>query len=132
VRRFHLQRAQAQAAPLAALLAGAGVGMLAGAIVAQVSSQRISSGDGPSSAVALVWQASCGSPAVSGSSWWPVLGPGQALDTVRSRYCGDAYLTAEGSAQVASFSSREEAATFAERLSRESGYDFRVGQPRLH
>lgn len=79
---------------------------------------------------ALVWQASCGSAPVAGSSWWPVLGPGQAVDAIRSRYCGDAYLTKEGAAQVASFSSSEEATAFAERLSRESGYAFRVGQPR--
>lgn len=79
----------------------------------------------------LSWQASCGSPHVSGSSWWPVLGPVDAVDTVRSRYCGDAYLTPEGASQVASFSSREEAAAFADRLSQESGYGFRVGQPRM-
>ncbi len=122
-------RHPSQPIPIAALLAGAGV-VAALAALALVISQRNSSGVGPASGAPLVWQASCGSPPVSGSSWWPVLGPGQALDTVRSRYCGDAYLTAEGASQVASFSSRDEAAAFAERLSRESGYGFRVGQPR--
>lgn len=59
-----------------------------------------------------------------------MLGPGEAVDAVRSRYCGDAYRTPDGAAQVASFSSMEEAAAFAERLSREGGFAFRVGQPR--
>lgn len=78
---------------------------------------------------ALPWQASCGSPPVSGSSWWPVLGPREALEVVRRSYCGDAFVTPAGVAQVASFSTFEQASAFAQRLTSASGYSFRVGQP---
>ena len=102
----------------AALLAGAA------AVVAAVLVNR-------SPTVApLAWQASCGSAPVSGSRWWPVLGPAEAVETIRSRYCGDAYVTADGASQVASFSSFEEATAFAQRLSGASGYSFRVGEAR--
>lgn len=84
----------------------------------------------PEAQVPLSWQSSCGSPPVSGSSWWPVLGPAAAVETVRSRYCGDAFVTAGGAVQVASFSSHAVAVKFAQRLATASGYSFRVGQPR--
>jgi hypothetical protein len=105
-----------------ALIAGI---LLAGgvAILAAVISNR------PTQQASLSWQSSCGSPPVSGSSWWPVLGPAEAVETVRSRFCGDAYVTADGAAQVASFSSNEDATAFAQRLSVASGFSFRVGQP---
>jgi hypothetical protein len=47
------------------------VGLLAGAValVAVLSANR------SPTQTPLSWQASCGSPPVSGSSWWPVLGP---------------------------------------------------------
>ncbi|MEB3201575.1 MAG: DUF4189 domain-containing protein [Synechococcus sp.] len=76
------------------------------------------------------WQASCGSPPVSGVNWLPVIGPRESVETVRSRYCGDAYSKADGTVQVASFSSFEEATAFAKRLSQASGYSFTVGQPK--
>jgi hypothetical protein len=123
------QTEHTQPPPLAALLAGTGL-LVAVAALALVISQRHGTGSRALGGEALVWKASCGSPPVSGSSWWPVLGPEQAVETVRSRYCGDAYLTADGATQVASFASREEAAAFSGQLSRESGYEFRVGQPR--
>lgn len=109
--------------PKNALIAGIAVagGM---AILAAVISNR------PAVQAPLSWQSSCGSPPVSGSSWWPVLGPAEAVETVRSRYCGDAYVTAYGYAQVASFSSQADATAFAQRLAAASGYSFRVGQPR--
>lgn len=113
-----------QPMPRAAALAG-----LAGLVTLAVVGVNLMNRGQPEKA--LVWQPSCGSQAVAGTSWWPVLGPEQAVEIVRSRYCGDAYLTTEGATQVASFSSQEEAETFAERLSRESGFAFRVGQPRI-
>lgn len=102
------------------------VGLLAGivAIVAVLVSKQTST------PTPLSWQSSCGSAPVSGSRWWPVLGPAEAVDTIRSRYCGDAYVTEYGYAQVASFSSFEEATAFVQRLSSASGHSFRVGEPR--
>lgn len=52
------------------------------------------------------------------------------METIRSRYCGDAYVTVYGFMEVASFTSFEEATNFAQRLSRASGYSFRVGETR--
>jgi hypothetical protein len=51
------------------------------------------------------------------------------MELIRSRYCGDAYVTVYGFTQVASFSSNEEALAFAQRLSDASGYSYRVGEP---
>jgi len=76
------------------------------------------------------FQTSCGSPRVSGGTWWPVLGPKEALETVRRRFCGDAYVRAEGTTQVASFSDLEAAKEFAQRISHESGLSLYVGEPR--
>lgn len=108
--------------PVAALFV---FGLLAG-VVAGVAMliPKLSSTQPP-----LRWLPSCGSAPVSGSRWWPVLGPAEAVDSIRSRYCGDAYVTAFGYAQVASFSSFEEASSFAQRLSADSAYSFRVGEP---
>jgi len=109
--------------PAGALLAMA---LLAGAVaIGAVLLTKQSATQAP-----LSWQSSCGSAPVSGSRWWPVLGPADAVETIRSRYCGDAYVTAYGFAQVASFSSVEEATAFAQRLSDASGYSLRVGEPR--
>jgi hypothetical protein len=82
--------------------------------------------------VAPSWQPSCGSPPVSGGTWWPVLGPADALEAVRGRFCGDAYVKADGSMQTASFSNFDDATTFARRLSEASGYSFRVGEPKTY
>lgn len=82
--------------------------------------------------VALSWQPSCGSPPVNGGTWWPVLGPAEALEAVRGRFCGDAYVNANGSMQTASFSNIDDATTFAQKLSEASGYSFRVGEPKTH
>jgi serine/threonine-protein kinase len=79
----------------------------------------------------MAWQPSCGSSDGNALSWWPVLGPREALDLVRSRYCGDAYATADGATQVASFTSVGAATDFAMRLSAFTGYSFRVGQQRI-
>ena len=82
--------------------------------------------------VAPSWQPSCGSPPVNGGTWWPVLGPADALEAVRGRFCGDAYVKADGSMQTASFSNYDDATTFARRLSEQSGYSFRVGEPKTY
>lgn len=79
----------------------------------------------------LQWEHSCGSPTSPGSTWWPVLGPGEAVESVKKNYCGDAFLTAEGTTQVASFTSEDEASKFAIKLSRTIGYPFRVGKSRF-
>jgi hypothetical protein len=116
-------RSTGQSPTPAALLA---VGLLAGMVaIVDVLVTKQSSTPTP-----LSWQSSCGSAPVSGSRWWPVLGPAEAVDTIRSRFCGDAFVTEYGYAQVASFSSFEEATAFAQRLSGASGYSFRVGEPR--
>lgn len=95
--------------------------------LANRSNQHANNGSAGSS---MPWQASCGSPAVAGLTWWPVLGPYEAWNIVKTQYCGDAYATADGAVQVASFSSEGGAIDFAQRLSSASGYPFRVGQPR--
>lgn len=80
---------------------------------------------------ALRYASSCGSPPAAGKRWWPVLGPPdrRLLRTIRDRYCGDAYITSEGSLQVASFDSLEGAERFRRQLDRVLGDRFRVGQP---
>ena len=80
---------------------------------------------------ALRYASSCGSSPGAGKRWWPVLGPPdrRLLRTIRDRYCGDAFITAEGSLQVASFDSLEGAERFRRQLDRVLGDRFRVGQP---
>ena len=67
-----------------------------------------------------------------GRRWWPVLGLSsrQLLQTIRNRYCGDAYINEEGSLHVASFDSRNGAESFRLRLEAATGSSFRVGQGR--
>ena len=79
---------------------------------------------------ALRYASSCGSQPGAGKRWWPVLGPPDRslLRTIRDRYCGDAYITAAGSLQVASFDSLEGAERFRRQLDRVLGGRFRVGQ----
>jgi hypothetical protein len=78
----------------------------------------------------LRYASSCGSPPGVGKRWWPVLGPPDRnlLRTIRDRYCGDAYITAAGSLQVASFDSLEGAERFRRHLDHVLGGRFRVGQ----
>ena len=81
---------------------------------------------------ALRWQPSCGSSSSPSGRWWPVLGPSSrsVLNRVKRNYCGDAYLNAGGSVQVASFGTREAAERFRDRISEASGLYFRVGSGR--
>jgi hypothetical protein len=78
----------------------------------------------------LRYASSCGSPPGAAKRWWPVLGPPDRnlLRIIRDRYCGDAYITAEGSLQVASFDSVEEAERFRRQLQKSTGAAFRVGE----
>lgn len=71
----------------------------------------------------------CGSPLGSGSKWWPVNGPASAESRIKTAYCQDAYIRDDGSLQIASFTSYEEARRFAEKLSSSEPYQFRVGEP---
>lgn len=71
----------------------------------------------------------CGSPLGSGNQWWPVNGPASALARIRTAYCQDAFVRDDGSLQIASFTSYEEARRFAEKLSNNEPYQFRVGEP---
>ena len=81
----------------------------------------------------LVYNTSCGSPGSSTGRWWPVLGAADPslLSTVRSRFCGDAYINVEGALQVASFGSWEDAEAFRVRIEQATGQKFRVGLGRV-
>ena len=81
----------------------------------------------------LSYNASCGSPDSTTGRWWPVLGAADPslLSTVRSRFCGDAFLNVEGALQVASFGSREDAEAFRARIEQATGQTFRVGLGRV-
>ena len=83
-----------------------------------------------SSSNSLGYSASCGSSSSSSGRWWPVLGgaDGSLLNSVRSRYCGDAYINTQGVLQVASFGTWEEADAFRIRIEEATGRTFRVGQ----
>ncbi len=74
----------------------------------------------------LSYRSSCGSPPGSGSTWYAVFGPRSSLNTVKNRYCGDAFVTKHGNTQVASFTNVNTARNFANRLSAETGWQFWV------
>lgn len=80
--------------------------------------------------ISLSFSASCGSTMSFSGRWWPVLGVGEPslLSTVRSRYCGDAFINAAGALQVASFGSWEEADAFRVRIEEATSESFRVGK----
>lgn len=81
----------------------------------------------------LGYSSSCGSASSATGRWWPVLGAADSslLSTIRSRFCADAYINAEGAMQVASFGSWEAAESFRVRLEQATGQPFRVGLGRL-
>ena len=93
---------------------------------------QTSSQEPVSSTPPLRYSSSCGSPPGAGKRWWPVLGRAnrQLLQTIRNRYCGDAYINEEGALQVASFDSWNGAESFRLRLEAATGSSFRVGQGR--
>ena len=69
---------------------------------------------------------------VPSGQWWPVLGPANArlVSTIKTDYCGDAYINEQGALQIASFSTENAARDFAAQISRATGANFRVGQSR--
>ena len=73
-----------------------------------------------------------GSTSSASGQWWPVLGPANArlVSTIKTDYCGDAYINEQGALQIASFSTENAARDFAAQISRATGANFRVGQSR--
>lgn len=67
----------------------------------------------------------------AGETWWPVVGPAEALDASRQHCRGDAFTNASGNTQIASFRDRETATAFAQQLTSDSShpYSFWVGDP---
>ena len=82
--------------------------------------------------VELTFRPSCGSSSSASGQWWPVLGPANArlVSTIKTDYCGDAYINEQGALQIASFSTENAADDFAAQISRATGASFRVGQSR--
>lgn len=74
----------------------------------------------------LTWKSACGSSYSRSSVWYAVVGSGKALQVVKNKYCGDAFIASGGYVQVASFNSRDEAKQFADLLTKLSGYKFWV------
>lgn len=101
-------------------------------LLAAYQSGRGSSSSSPTPTL-LGYNASCGSPDSSTGRWWPVLGAADPslLSTVRSHFCGDAYINLEGALQVASFGSWEDAEAFRARIEQATGQTFRVGLGRV-
>jgi hypothetical protein len=83
---------------------------------------------GDSDKTALKFASACGSPPNSGSTWHSVIGYSQSIDLVKSRYCGDAFITSSGQLQVASFTSMADAKKFADALSKATGRQFWVSR----
>jgi hypothetical protein len=78
----------------------------------------------------MEWQPACGSPGpAKGKRWWPVKGPVQALDLVKNKFCGDAFITNK-TLQVASFDNEMDAVNFVNTLNQQGlPYKFWVGEP---
>jgi serine/threonine protein kinase len=77
----------------------------------------------------LSYQNACGDSGGSNAVWYAVVGNSSATNTVRSNYCGDAFVRPDGLLQVASFTSPSRAEDFADQLSAETGADFWVRNP---
>ena len=77
----------------------------------------------------LAFRGSCGSSFKSRQRWWPVLGPPSPslLSTIRSKYCGDAYINENNVLQIASFNSWGDAYDFKKRLEAATGSTYRIG-----
>ena len=80
--------------------------------------------------IKLRFRQSCGSSWSSSGKWWPVLGPAspRLISTIKTDYCGDAYINEEGALQIASFSTENDARDFAAQINRATGANFRVGK----
>jgi hypothetical protein len=70
----------------------------------------------------------------SGNTWWPVVGPPDALLAVQRHCRSDAFRNNDGNTQIASFPDRSVAETFARELSGDSRhpYFFYVGDPTVY
>ena len=68
-------------------------------------------------------------PPQAGETWWPVVGPREALADSRQHCRGDAFINSTGNVQIASFRDRDTATAFAEQLTRDNShpYSFWVG-----
>ena len=77
----------------------------------------------------LGFHGSCGSSFKSRQRWWPVLGPPSPslLSTIRSKYCGDAYINENNVLQIASFNTWDDAYDFKNRLEAATVSTFRIG-----
>jgi hypothetical protein len=76
----------------------------------------------------LKFRYACGSPPNSGSTWYSVIGSRQSIDLVKSKYCGDVFMTPSNQLQVASFTSVAEAKEFSAALSTATGHQFWVSR----
>jgi hypothetical protein len=72
-------------------------------------------------------------PPQPGETWWPVVGPVDALDAARRHCRPDAYINKSGNVQVASFRDQQVATSFADQLSGDSSHPWRfwVGDPTM-
>lgn len=82
----------------------------------------------PTSVTDGLWQACIddpnadGPPPQAGETWWPVVGPGEALQDSRQHCRSDAFTNAGGNTQIASFRDRATAAAFAEQLTSDQSH----------
>ena len=91
----------------------------------------------PAAAASGQWQACLdyasneGTAPQAGETWWPVVGPAEALEASRQHCRADAFINGSGNVQIASFRDRSTAETFAQQLSSDNShpYGFRVGEP---
>ncbi|MFM7312553.1 MAG: hypothetical protein ACKO0M_05195, partial [Cyanobium sp.] len=74
-----------------------------------------------------------GAPPQPGETWWPVVGPPDALEAARQHCRADAFVNRSGNVQIASFRSLEIASRFVEQLNQDGSipYRFRVGEASL-
>ena len=78
----------------------------------------------------LSFSISCGSPFSTTGRWWRITSVANRslLENIRSRFCGDAFINAEGVLQVASFGSWSEADVFRKRITESTGEAFSIGE----
>ena len=81
---------------------------------------------GNSEKINLKFRYACGSPPNSASTWYSVIGSSRSIGLVKSKYCGDAFITPRNQLQVASFISVAEAREFSAALSKATGHQFWV------
>ncbi|ACB51203.1 serine/threonine kinase [Crocosphaera subtropica ATCC 51142] len=89
-------------------------------IAARYDSSRSSVSSRPD----VSWKPQCGSPNNGEKVWWAVKTDGYNLSLVKNNYCGDAMIYSRGETQVASFTSKYEAESFAKMLNAHSGEPF--------